>query len=128
MVVCNSGPLIALGGIDRLGLLQDLFGVVRIPEEVATEWRQGGKESMGVDALLRATWIEIEALPHAPDPLLVSLLDLGEARAIEWRCVIVPASSSWMNRADDGSPGISMGCRSWVPAESSLKRNAPAFS
>jgi predicted nucleic acid-binding protein len=83
MVVCNSGPLIALGGIDRLGLLQDLFGVVRIPEEVATEWRQGGKESTGIDALLRATWIEIEALPYAPDPLLVSLLDLGEARAIE---------------------------------------------
>ena len=73
MVVCNSGPLIALGGIDRLGMLQDLFGVVLIPEEVATECRQGGKESTGIDALLRATWIEIEALPDAPDPLLVSL-------------------------------------------------------
>lgn len=83
MVVCNSGPLIALGGIDRLDLLRDLFGVVRVPEEVATECRHGGTKSTGLEALHRATWIETEALPHAPDPLLVSLLDIGEARAIE---------------------------------------------
>jgi predicted nucleic acid-binding protein len=83
MVVCNSGPLIALGGIDRLGLLRDLFGAFRVPEEVASEWRQGGTKSTGLDALQRATWIETEALPHAPDPLLVSLLALGEARASE---------------------------------------------
>lgn len=28
LVVCNSGPLIALGGIDRLGLLRDLLSRV----------------------------------------------------------------------------------------------------
>ena len=83
MVVCNSGPLIALGGIDRLGLLRDLFGVVRVPEEVVYEWQQGGATLTGLDALNLATWIETETLPHAPDPLLVSLLDIGEARAIE---------------------------------------------
>lgn len=83
MVVCNSGPLIALGGIDRLGLLRDLFGVVRIPEEVAEECRRGGATSTGLEAMRGATWIETEALPDSPDPLLVSLLDIGEARAIE---------------------------------------------
>jgi predicted nucleic acid-binding protein len=34
-IVCNSGPLIALGGIDQLHLLRSLFGTVCIAAEVA---------------------------------------------------------------------------------------------
>lgn len=83
MIVCNSGPLIALGGIDRLELLRDLFGRVLVPVEVADEWQAGGLSQTGVAALRRATWIEVETLPSPPDPLLTSLLDLGETRAIE---------------------------------------------
>jgi predicted nucleic acid-binding protein len=91
MIVCNSGPLIALGGIDRLELLRDLFGQVLVPTEVVDEWHKGGIHKTGVEALQRAAWIEPRAIPTACDPLLVSLLDLGEARAIELARQLQPA-------------------------------------
>jgi uncharacterized protein len=82
-VVCNSGPLIALGGIDRLDLLRDLFEQVSVPAQVVAEWRQGGQRQTGLDALQRATWINEVAATTQPDPLLTSLLDMGEAFAID---------------------------------------------
>lgn len=37
VVVCDSGPLIALGRLDRLGLLFDLFQDVQVPRAVLAE-------------------------------------------------------------------------------------------
>lgn len=91
MIVCNSGPLIALGGIDRLELLRDLFGQVLVPTEVVDEWQKGGIQKTGLEALQGASWIETRAIPSPCDPLLVSLLDLGEARAIELARQLQPA-------------------------------------
>jgi hypothetical protein len=34
IVLCNSGPLIALGKLNRLDLLAGLFGEVQIPRAV----------------------------------------------------------------------------------------------
>jgi predicted nucleic acid-binding protein len=36
-IVCNSGPLIALGLLDRLDLLQSIFSEVLIPHAVQQE-------------------------------------------------------------------------------------------
>ncbi|MDI1311494.1 DUF3368 domain-containing protein [Prosthecobacter sp.] len=82
-VVCNSGPLIALGGIDQLGLLRSLFGTVCIPAEVATECQAGGVSKVGLKAFREASWLQVIDLGTPPDPLLTSLLDFGESRAIE---------------------------------------------
>ena len=82
-IVCNSGPLIALGGIDQLGLLRSLFGTVSIPAEVAAECQAGGVSKTGLKAFRAASWLQVVDLGTSPDPLLTSLLDLGESRAIE---------------------------------------------
>ncbi len=81
-VVCNSGPLIALGGIDRLDLLRHLFGRVIAPAEVFGEWQAGLRGRVGTEALERANWIEHAELGASPEPLLASLLDAGEAAVI----------------------------------------------
>ncbi len=82
-VVCNSGPLIALGGIDQLGLLRSLFGTFCIATEVAAECQAGGVSKLGLKAFRAASWLQVVDLGTLPDPLLTSLLDLGESRAIE---------------------------------------------
>lgn len=82
-VICNSGPLIALGGIGQLHLLQGLFGTVLIPVEVEAECLAGGSSTTGREAIQKATWLQVVDLCTTPDPLLTSLLDLGESRAIE---------------------------------------------
>jgi uncharacterized protein len=82
-IVCNSGPLIALSGIDQLGLLRSLFGTVCIPAEVAAECQAGGVSKTGLTAFRAAAWLQVVDLGTTPDPLLTSLLDLGESRAIE---------------------------------------------
>jgi predicted nucleic acid-binding protein len=82
-IVCNSGPLIALGGIDQLGLLRSLFGTVCIAAEVAAECQAGGVSKTGLKAFRTASWLQVVDLGTSPDPLLTSLLDLGESRAIE---------------------------------------------
>jgi predicted nucleic acid-binding protein len=82
-IVCNSGPLIALGGIDQLGLLRSLFGTVLIAAEVAAECKAGGVSKTGLKSFRAASWLQVVDLGTSPDPLLTSLLDLGESRAIE---------------------------------------------
>jgi predicted nucleic acid-binding protein len=41
-IICNSGPLIALGILGRLDILKSLFDEVLVPEAVRTEIEQGG--------------------------------------------------------------------------------------
>lgn len=81
-IVCNTGPLIALGLLNRLDLLKSLFSEVLIPEAVQREVDQGGVSQRGVDSFRRADWIRVVALAGGGDPLLESLLDVGEAAVI----------------------------------------------
>jgi len=81
-IVCNTGPLIALGLLDRLDVLKSLFSEVLIPEAVQREIQQGGLGRPGVDSFRRAGWIRVVALTGGRDPLLESLLDVGEAAVI----------------------------------------------
>ena len=46
-IVCNTGPSIALGLLDRLDLLKSLFSEVLIPEAVQREIEQGGVNQTG---------------------------------------------------------------------------------
>ena len=81
-IICNSGPLIALGILARLDLLKSLFDEVLIPEAVRTEIEQGGVRLMGLEDFQRADWIRVVPLEEKPDALLASLLDIGEAAVI----------------------------------------------
>ena len=67
MVISNSGPLIALGKLGLLELLQELYGVVYTPRSVAKEVVDRGMESGCSDA-----WATQEAIHQA----YVSVVDL----------------------------------------------------
>ena len=81
-IVCNAGPLIALADIGQLGLLRDLFGEVLVADDVKSEVEAGGKSGMGAGLFLAEPWLRITSLSRKMDPLLTSLLDIGEAATI----------------------------------------------
>lgn len=80
-IVCNSGPLIALGILGKLELLRLLFGDVLVPEAVRDEIVHGGAKLAGLENFQRAHWIRVLP-PKGHDPLLEALLDVGEAAVI----------------------------------------------
>lgn len=79
-VICNTGPLIALCLLRRLNLLQIFYRRVVIPEIVQREILQGGVARPGMAELVAVDWIEV--LPAAPDPVLIAMLDPGEAAVL----------------------------------------------
>jgi uncharacterized protein len=81
-IVCNSGPLIALGIVARLDLLKSLFDEVLVPDAVQREIEQGGLKYLGLEDFRRADWVRIVPLKEKRDELLESLLDVGEAAVI----------------------------------------------
>jgi len=82
-LVSNTGPLIALALIDRLDILQALFHPVMIPDAVHKELLEGGSSGHGISAYKKALWIQVLSLPGTLDPLLQTVLDLGEASVIQ---------------------------------------------
>ena len=82
VIVCNSGPLIALAGVSRLELLHDLFGVVHVAEEVKEEVEAGGMSGVGMDMFREHSWLRVTRLAVPVNPTLASLLDPGEAATI----------------------------------------------
>jgi predicted nucleic acid-binding protein len=81
-IVCNTGPLIALGLLGRLDLLKSLFSEVFVPEAVQREIEQGGANQSGLASFRLAGWIRVAPLRGGRDMLLESLLDTGEAAVI----------------------------------------------
>lgn len=81
-VISNTGPLIALGGIDRLDILRQLFQTVIVPDVVHHEIMEGGTYFVGLSAYKKAEWIQVQELDKPLDPLLVNTLDVGEASVI----------------------------------------------
>jgi predicted nucleic acid-binding protein len=82
-VVADAGPLIGLAKINRLDLLLQLFGCVRVPEAVAAELNMD-TPLPGATALNHARkqgWLLIQAAPTVAARLLVAV-DRGEAEAI----------------------------------------------
>jgi len=69
-VVCNAGPLIALGKLNRLDLLKGLFGEVQIPrvvfEEVVTQgFVRGEPDALAVRLFWQCQGWPIVDLPQA---------------------------------------------------------------
>ena len=81
-IICNSGPLIALGLLGRLDILKSPFDEVLVPEAVQIEIEQGGIRLLGLEDFRRAGWIRVVPLKEKRDELLESLLDIGEAAVI----------------------------------------------
>jgi predicted nucleic acid-binding protein len=85
-VVSNTGPLIALAKIDRLALLQQLFGEVFIPPVVHRELLgKAGAEANRLDQAL-ATFVHVHVAPIARrEPEVAAAtqtLDTGERDAV----------------------------------------------
>ncbi len=82
-LVSNTGPIIALGSIDRLEILKGIFEEVVLPETVHNEILQGGKDFTGLGSFRKAGWIKVQSLAGTIEPLLGTLLDKGEASVIQ---------------------------------------------
>lgn len=81
VVVADTGPLIALAGIDRLDLLNALFGRVLVPDAVHEEVLAGGDRNLGLKAYRQAAFLRVLEAPDI-DPALGALLHRGEASVI----------------------------------------------
>jgi predicted nucleic acid-binding protein len=83
-VVSDTGPLIALAKIDRLAVLEQVFGEVSIPTAVHRELlAKTGPESARLDdALLK--FIRVTGIPSlAPEVRIATMrLDVGEQQAV----------------------------------------------
>jgi len=80
-VVCDTGPVIAFGRINRLDLLFKVIPSVRIPVVVERELRDGLEaDDASLDAWLKRATIQEPAVP--PDAFLAGELDAGEASVI----------------------------------------------
>ncbi len=83
-VIADAGPLIALGGIDRLDLLHALFAQVCVPQAVWDECRAGsGMDSQRIAAARDRGWLRVCPPPPIPDGRLGNpALGAGECAAM----------------------------------------------
>lgn len=83
MIVCNTGPLIALSRIGQIDLLERYFRKICIPKEVYKEVCIKGMGKPGAKEIKQANWIEIR---EVKDVFTVEVLELklnkGEAEVI----------------------------------------------
>ena len=83
IVVSNTTPILSLFKIERLGLLESLFGHVTIPMAVYNEIAVLGKGKDGHDLLDAAPYIHVKEIQNTMAArLLQSQLDYGEAETI----------------------------------------------
>lgn len=80
MIVSDAGPLIVLCQIDRLSILKDLFGEVKVPIAVYEEITVKEQEKA---VFLKTNWLKPLKVKKDNDYLLLEeLVDMGEAQAI----------------------------------------------
>lgn len=82
IVVSDAGPLIYLGAVGHLSLLQRLFDRVVVPEAVWREVVVVGADRPGAAATRAATWIQVLPVDARAVAPLRDRLDPGEAEAI----------------------------------------------
>ncbi len=80
MIISNTTPLINFAAIDRLDVLQQLFGKITIPHAVQAEFYEKGECYPSTVALKKVDFIPLQSdlLAHS----LMQELDIGEAEAI----------------------------------------------
>ncbi len=85
MIVADAGPLIALARIQRLSLLQQLYGEVLIPAAVQREL-QLDTQRPGAQALtqaINAGWLRVQTVGDTTELTALSQpIDTGEAEAV----------------------------------------------
>lgn len=82
-VVSNASPVIALAAVGHLGLLQQLYGSITIPQAVYQEIAAGGDRRAGATEVQTLKWIEVQQLEdHTLATMLELEVDQGEAEAI----------------------------------------------
>ena len=89
IVLCNAGPLMALGKLNRLGLLADLYREVQIPHAVYYEVVTRGLARGAPDALTVRLFLQRQRWPivDVPDAVLSAytpsvVLDPGETEVL----------------------------------------------
>ncbi len=80
-IVSNTTPLISLMKIDRLEILEQVYGTVTIPEAVFEELEKGRNKSYYID-LTDLSWIAIKAVKEKKLLTNLAELDVGEAEVI----------------------------------------------
>jgi predicted nucleic acid-binding protein len=80
----NASPLIALGKIGEIALLESLCPTLVIPEGVAREIRQGTEDDPAASWLRGAGAAYVRALASSPSLVLSWDLGLGETEVISW--------------------------------------------
>ena len=80
-VISNSSPLIVLHNCGQLGILQQLFGQVLIPEAVYQEVVHNTKNRQQSEAVAHCDFIQVHPIPQQPFPFSHKL-DRGEVEAI----------------------------------------------
>jgi predicted nucleic acid-binding protein len=80
-VVVNNTPLVALWVLNRLDLLQGLFGEILIPQAIHTEFL-ATERALRQEALNHAPWIRSTLLQNPQRILAFIGLDQGEAEVI----------------------------------------------
>ncbi len=93
LLVCNTGPLIALAIVDRIRILPDLFTSVIVPRAVHEEILAGGQQGFGLTSYQKAGWLNRFVLEKPLDPLLEALLDRGEAEVLQ---TAVSLNADWV--------------------------------
>ena len=84
-VVCDSTPLIALSKINRLDLLQDLFGTIHVPQAVYEEVVVRAPDRPGAAQVGKADWIQVQTAAYRDKiNYLRGDLDSGEAEFWFW--------------------------------------------
>ena len=78
IVVSDTTPLISLLKIDRIGLLEKLFGQVLIPQAVFDELTADERFKLEADQIRRKQFIKVEAVKNSESVRL----DQGESEAI----------------------------------------------
>lgn len=84
IVVADSGPIIHLSAVGRLGLLPALYGRVVVPRLVFDEVVVAGAQLPGSSELAAAAWVDVVE-SDVTDPLFLALreeLDPGESAAL----------------------------------------------
>jgi predicted nucleic acid-binding protein len=83
VVVSDTSPLMNLAVVGRLGLIEQLYGSVHVPEAVAGELAAALPEQFSSQAIKNLTWLTVCSVRNRQmtESLLLDL-DAGEAEAI----------------------------------------------
>jgi predicted nucleic acid-binding protein len=82
-LISNTGPIIAIMLIEQLDILRNFFQKVFVPETVHKELLLGENIGIGRASYKQASWIQVTSLQNALDPLIKTVLDIGEASVIQ---------------------------------------------